>query len=36
VRELFIDVLGPRDLDALRRATDKMRTRLDSETESGL
>lgn len=35
VRELFIDVLGPRDLDALRRATDKMRTRLDSETEGG-
>lgn len=35
VRELFIDVLGPRDLDALRRTTDKVRTRLDSETGSG-
>ncbi len=35
VRELFIDVLGPRDLDALRRTTDKMTTRLDSETGAG-
>lgn len=35
VRELFIDVLGTEDLDALRRTTDKMRTRLDSETGGG-